>query len=144
MPSILTQRQENFCLNIFKGLTQRESWIQAGYSSKYALTWIDSHACSLANLGKIQARILELRAEVKSELVADEIERQRILSTIARTTPEVTPTPGHIISAIAELNKMDGVYDTRTINFNDIKVLVVREPQREMKEVRELGSGGKS
>jgi len=80
----LSQKQETFTLNLFKGLTQRESWIQAGYSSNYSLAIVDKHACELANKGKIKERLAELREEAKTPLIADYRERQEILSEIAR------------------------------------------------------------
>jgi len=44
-------------------MTQREAWIQAGYSTKYPLAQVDVHACQLANKDKIKVRLAELRAE---------------------------------------------------------------------------------
>ena len=82
----LTQRQEAFTLNLFKGLTQRESWIQAGYSSNYALSNVDRNACVMANTTKIKQRLEELRVEARTADVADFQERQRILSEITRAT----------------------------------------------------------
>jgi len=81
---MLTQKQENFVNNLFKGMTQREAWIQAGYSSKYALTLIDSHACRLAKRDKIQARLEELRNEASSHTVMTEIQRKERLSEFAK------------------------------------------------------------
>lgn len=81
---MLTQKQENFVNNIFQGMTQREAWIKAGYSSKYALSIIDIHACQLAAKDKIKIRLEEMRKEVKSSLIADDIERKEILTEIAR------------------------------------------------------------
>uniref|UniRef100_A0A6M3K2A3 Putative terminase n=1 Tax=viral metagenome TaxID=1070528 RepID=A0A6M3K2A3_9ZZZZ len=81
---MLTSKQEKFALNLFKGLTQRESWIQAGYSDRYVVAWIDSHACRLANSGKIKSRLQELRSAVAKDDVASFEERQRILTELAR------------------------------------------------------------
>lgn len=84
----LNQRQEIFCLNLFQGMTQREAWIQAGYSNRYKVAWIDSHACNLARQAKIQARLAELRDEVKAALVKNTIatveERKERLTEILR------------------------------------------------------------
>jgi len=81
---LLTQRQEKFTQNLFKGLTQRESWIQAGYSDRYALEQIDIHACQLANTDKIKIRLNELNDSLTNPLIADKEERLKILSEIAR------------------------------------------------------------
>ncbi len=151
MYRILTQKQENFCLNIVQGLTQRESWINAGYSSKYSMTAVDIHACQLAGKDRIKIRITELRGEiataVKSNQIADIEERQKILTEITRgRLSQFTDDAGVIdrkkldssaiqaidqqqvmgkmatvtklrlhnpITAIAELNKMDHVYEDR-------------------------------
>jgi len=130
MTRLLTQKQENFTLNLLKGKTQRESWIQAGYSSKYPLVYIDSHACSLANSGKIEARLAELRAEVaatvKSSLIADIKERQERLTQFVREdiVKEGTPIRTSNISSIAELNKMDHIYELGG-NLRDVNVVFV-------------------
>ena len=83
---MLTQRQEQFCLNIFQGMTQREAWVTAGYSGKYAVAIIDKHACELANSGKIKGRIDELRSKLADEAISTEKERRKILTQIQRAT----------------------------------------------------------
>ncbi len=80
----LTQKQETFTQNIFKGMTQREAWIQAGYSSNYALAIIDVHACQLANKDKVKVRYNELQQKAEDESIATVIERKQILTEIAR------------------------------------------------------------
>ncbi len=81
---MLTQKMENFVNNLFQGMTQREAWIQAGYSSKYAMKIIDENACRMANTNKIKTRLEELRQAAKSALVLTAIERKEILSEIGR------------------------------------------------------------
>jgi len=166
----LTQKQENFVNNIFKGLTQRESWIQAGYSSNYALSNVDRNACILAGKTKIKQRLEELRQAAKIPLIANEIERKKILSEISRgklvdyltcgpdrdlinvgkespnqsALQEVTSKTEYDkdgageavvtkvrlhdpVRAIAELNKMERVYEPEggnTININVDKMVV--------------------
>jgi len=80
----LTQKQETFTQNLFKGMTQREAWIQAGYSSNYALSLVDSHACRLANRDKIKARYAELTQKAEDESIATVKERKQILTEITR------------------------------------------------------------
>lgn len=84
MRNILTQKQETFVLNIFKGMTQREAWGKAGYSIKYAPALVDTHACALANTDKIKRRLAELRKIAETEAIADPIERRKILTEIER------------------------------------------------------------
>lgn len=101
---MLTQKQELFTLNLFKGMTQREAWIQAGYSSNYAMAIVDKHACELANAGKIKGRLAELRLPNVNSTKMLVQEREEKLSSIARDVK------GDNIRAIQELNKMDGSY----------------------------------
>ena len=80
----LTPKQERFALNIFEGMSQREAYIQAGYSSKQAFSTIDRNAFELARTNKIVARLEELYQEIKSEKVMLKQERLEVLSEIAR------------------------------------------------------------
>lgn len=80
----LTTRQERFVLNLFSGMTQRESWIQAGYSSNYPMAVVDKNACLLAGKSKIQVRLQELRDKAASERIMDIQERKERLSEIGR------------------------------------------------------------
>lgn len=82
----LTAKQEAFALNLFKGLTQREAWIKAGYSNRYVVAWIDSHACNLAGQAKIQTRLAELRQKVEDAAISTEKERRKLLTQIQRAT----------------------------------------------------------
>jgi len=81
---VLTKRQETFARLIFEGMTQREAWIQAGYSSKYPAPYIDTHACHLANKDKIKTRVAELNQATVDASVATVLERKRILTELAR------------------------------------------------------------
>lgn len=172
MPKLgLTQKQETFTQNLFKGMTQHGAWINAGYSSNYSGSIIDQNACNLAKQSKIQVRLSELRALVSKSNIMTVKERQERLSEISRAnltefidkdgniTLE-TDNPGALqevtvtelrsgqkkpisttntkvklhnpISAIAELNKMDGIYETGglTLKANEIKVLWMTEVSR--------------
>lgn len=80
----LTQKQETFIQNLFKGMSQREAYIQAGYSSKSSVAIIDTHACVLANNDKVLVRLEELRQKVVRDSIATVEERQQILTEIAR------------------------------------------------------------
>jgi len=106
----LTQKQENFVNCIFQGMTQREAWGKAGYSTRYPVPYIDSHACRLANKDKIKARLEELRQDAKSLLVADEIERKKILSEIAR-------------AKLAQFTDDAGVIDKRKLDSHAIQAI---------------------
>ncbi|GAI87124.1 unnamed protein product [marine sediment metagenome] len=80
----LTQKQETFTQNLFKGMSQREAYIEAGYSPKSSMATIDNHACQLANSGKVVARWEELKKKVEDASIATVKERKQILTEIAR------------------------------------------------------------
>ncbi len=83
---MLTQRQENFATNLFRGKTQRQAWIDAGYSSKYSFALIDTHACNLAKTDKIKTRLLELRKKAEDAAINTVVDRKKILTQIERAT----------------------------------------------------------
>ena len=83
MKDKLTQKQENFCLNIFQGMSQREAYIQS-YKPNYAITTIDANASRLASNEKVLKRLTELREKAQNNKIASVIERKEILSEIAR------------------------------------------------------------
>lgn len=80
----LTTKQEQFTLNIFSGMTQREAWIQAGYSSNYSMAVVDSNACALFHTSKIQARFKTLQDKAESDKIMEVKERKERLSEIGR------------------------------------------------------------
>jgi phage terminase small subunit len=61
----LTIKQEKFAQNLFKGMSQREAYINAYNTQNMADKTIDEEACRLANDYKITARIDELTEELK-------------------------------------------------------------------------------
>ena len=83
MKDKLTQKQENFCLNVFQGMSQREAYIQS-YKPNYAITTIDANASRLASNEKVLKRLSELREKAQNSKIASVIERKEILSEIAR------------------------------------------------------------
>lgn len=134
----LTQKQENFTLNILKGMTQREAWIQAGYSSNYALPLVDIHACALARKDKIKIRLSELRESAASPAKMQIAEREERLSFIARENNDgkfgFQRQPN--ITAIQELNKMDNIYEPIKVDLTQgleelLNKLHGRQPQIE-------------
>lgn len=84
MSEHLTPKQDRFARNLFLGSSQREAWIEAGYSSKYPVSVIDSNACRLAATSKIKARFEELQTEADNEAIAPVKERMKRLSEILR------------------------------------------------------------
>lgn len=103
---MLTAKQEAFCLGLFKGLSQREAYLAAGYSSNQQPSTIDEDASRLAKDSKVVARVAELRAIAASDTIATEKERRERLTEIQRKSE----AEANVIRAIAEHNKMDGSY----------------------------------
>lgn len=104
--AFLTAKQEQFALNLFKGLSQRDAYIQAGYSSNQKSSSIDEVASRLTANIKIVSRLSELRASAAGSDIADVVERKRKLTEILRKSE----AEANVIRAIAEHNKMDGSY----------------------------------
>jgi len=71
----LTPKQETFVQGLFKGLSQRKAYIEAGYKHLGKTEgYIDKLACELAKDSKISGRLQELKDEVTNKNIADEIE----------------------------------------------------------------------
>ena len=80
----LTQKQENFAQNLFQGMSQRQAYIKAGYSSNQLPATLDRHAKDLADNDKILTRLEELNNVTLTPLVMSVQERKEKLSKIAR------------------------------------------------------------
>ena len=106
----LTAKQEAYALLLFQGHSQRQAYIQAGYSPNSSPEALDVAACDLAADTKVALRLAELRAKVADGSIATVEERQRLLSKIARTKPQTPVSAGHVIAAAAEISKLRGDY----------------------------------
>ena len=106
----LTQKQEQFTLNLFKGMNQRESYIDA-FNPTYAIPTIDANASILARHQKVLARLTELRQPAVDDSIATVEERKQRLTEITRfqPLPESINARDRVL-AISELNKMEGSY----------------------------------
>jgi len=80
MRTRLTQKQETFCVKYFELGNATEAAIQAGYNRKTAVVIASQNLTKL----NIQARLQELRDEVKSTAIMNVQERQKRLTEIAR------------------------------------------------------------
>ena len=100
MKRLLTQKQERFTLNLFKGMSQREAYIQAGYSSNYKPAALDVNACKMANTAKVLLRLGELNQKAEDASVMSKIERKQRLSEIGRAE-----IPDFIIEDGIKVNK---------------------------------------
>ena len=83
MMIILTQKQEMFTQGIFKGMYQRDAYIEA-YRPSYALSTIDANASRLAHNEKVMARLRELNQAAETDTIASVTERKQVLTEIAR------------------------------------------------------------
>jgi phage terminase small subunit len=118
MNNKLTQKQENFALNIFSGMPQREAYLKAGFSSRQTLPSIDVRACELAKSSKVLVRLAELRAEAKNDKIADYQERQEILSEIARgRLGDFIDTDGEMVKVDSESLKSAALQELKTTHF---------------------------
>ena len=108
MPPLKNKRHELFCLSLFQGMTQKDAAIKAGFSSRSS----DMTASRLMRNDKISARLTELHHKAESPAIMDVRGRKERLSYIAEENNEgkfgYQRQPN--ISAIAELNKMEGDY----------------------------------
>ena len=133
MANRLTNKQETFAVLIFQGMTQRKAWVEAGYTPNYPIEVLDVKASVLANSPKIKARLTELQVRADDELVAPIIERKRIATEVARAEMRQPITAREKVLAIAELNKMEHIYDEKP-QFQDnrtINILVQGDEQRD-------------
>ena len=81
---MLTAKQEKFVLNLFQGMSQREAYTKAGYSTNFAPAIVDKNACVLAKNSKILVRLKELQGKVENAAIMSVSERKERLSEIAR------------------------------------------------------------
>ncbi len=103
MKEKLNMRQKKFAEYYAQSGNASESARQAGYSSKY----INSNVQKLLQNTAISKYIKELNEKQQQDRIITAIERQAILSDIAKNEKE---TPSDRIRAIDILNKMTGEY----------------------------------
>jgi len=118
---MFTQKQENFCQYIFQGKTQHESYALSYNVANMLPASIDRKACELMDNVKIMSRINELRSLVTSKTIAGIVERQEILTKIARSPNDETPD---VIRAVDVLNKMDRLYQDNSTNTTNNTLVI--------------------
>lgn len=109
----LTPKQERFALNLFKGLSQRQAYIQAGYSKNGADNTLDQHAYELASSSEVLARLQELTEEASHKAVMPLHRRFRRLAELADMPVEKEVSAREVVMAIAETNRMTHIYDEK-------------------------------
>ena len=106
----MRQLMENFWLEIVQSGNGTEAYKKAGYkvqSDNAAAVG----AAKLLRKAKVQKRIAELRSEMDSHKIMDAAERRELLTQFAR---DELAAKTDRLKAMDLLNKMDGVYITRT------------------------------
>lgn len=146
----LTYKQEQFVQNRLKGMTQRDAYINAGYSNNKLPAIIDTNASILANSTKILLRVAELNEATESKLVADVKERKQRLTVFIRENLYSKFGINRVanIQAVTELNKMERIYGEQAPAGDIVQnfVFVLPDgtkvlPGEFKKPVRELTSG---
>lgn len=103
MKDKLNARQKKFAEYYAQSGNTVQSAIKAGYSEKYA----NADACKILENPRVSEYIKELTAKAQQDRIITAVERQAILSDIAKSNEELTPDR---IRAIDTLNKMTGEY----------------------------------
>ena len=134
----LTAKQEKFITSYIKLGNATDAAVAAGYSPKTA------YAIGSENLKKpdIVSRRKELEAIIAKACIATPTKRLELLTRIAEHEVETPVSAGHVTMAIAEMNKMERIYEPESRNtYNEIKVLIIREQPKlvpvEFKEVED-------
>lgn len=108
----MTARQRKFAEYYAESGNATQSAVKAGYSKKFAHT----NASKLLNVEEVKAYVQELTEKGQRERIMSALERQALLSDIARDSDEGMPSR---LRAIDLLNKMTGVYIAQDENENE-------------------------
>lgn len=109
----LTAKQEKFCQQYILTGNASEAYRQS-YNTQAKPETIQNKAHAMLKKGDIRARVDELREETKKEFTVSAEQKRRMLYELAINCSQVSPESGKpvnptaTVSAIAELNKMDG------------------------------------
>jgi len=136
----LTQKQETFCLKYFELGNATEAAIAAGYSSKTAVKIASENLTKL----DIVARLRELREAVNTDTIATVKKRKEVLTGIADGEHKEPITARERIQAIAELNKMERVYEEGikvNIDNRTVEIIVTSDTAKKLTEAIIKGEG---
>ena len=107
---MLTAKQEKFCQNILKGMTQADAYRDAYNTDRMTDNAIYTEASLLADNPKISQRIQELRQQISSSSIMSAQERLQWLTDLVQDS--VTNTDAKL-RAMEIMNKMTGEYVTK-------------------------------
>lgn len=108
----MTARQRKFAEYYVESGNATQSAVKAGYSKKFAHT----NASKLLNVEEVKAYMQELTEKGQRERIMSALERQALLSDIARDSDESMTAR---LRAIDLLNKMTGVYIVQDEDENE-------------------------
>ena len=122
MPPLENARHEKFCQAMLTGMSMGDAVREAGYHIKEP----NNYGYRLARIPAVAARRRELQGDSASDTVKSVIERKGRLCQIAW---DKDARHSDAIAAIAELNKMEGIYlpaksETENISI-EIKTIIV-------------------
>lgn len=128
MPREMTDRQRKFCEHLNRGMSAAQAAREAGYSEAYA----DREARQLIEKPQVKAYLDELRADSRTQAVADGTEIREYLTSVLRDKVKDVATGGKELEfihtpmpasertkAAQELAKLDGHYAPTRV---DVKV----------------------
>lgn len=135
----LTPKQEKFVQGLISGLSQRESYKQAGYSVKDKTDeYIDVRACELLKNSKVSVRYNELIGEHKEKALWTREEAVRDLIWIKNRSRQDIEMIGvkqansnAFINAIKELNVLQDLYPKDEV-VNDTQENEIADMLRKM------------
>lgn len=113
MANKLTQKQENFCQQYILTGNAAQAYRNA-YDTQAKPETVQNKAYVLLKRDDIRARVEILRQSAQKEFTVSAEEKRKLLYELAMTCSQTSDdtgkpmNPSAVISAIAELNKMDG------------------------------------
>lgn len=126
MPILDNIKHETFVQCLLKGMSQRQSYLEAyPNSKKWKNATVDNKASKLANTSEVLARLQELQERSENQAIASVTRRKMILTEILEDEEEKA---NDRIKAIDSLNKMEMIGgENVNVNKNPYNELSVEE-----------------
>ena len=126
MPILDNIKHETFVQCLLKGMSQRQSYLEAyPNSKKWKNATLDNKASKLANTSEVLARLQELQERSENQAIASVTRRKMILTEILEDEEEKA---NDRIKAIDSLNKMEMIGgENVNVNKNPYNELSVEE-----------------
>lgn len=135
-----TLREQRFIQNYLETGKKQQAAIDAGYPEKSAHVY----ASRLLRKAKIKAVIEKYRQELKDDLIMSLTERKIKLSDIAREnihSAKGTLLRGGNVSAIKELNLMEGVYENTGLVVDNRQYNIIVDSERTKNYLEQAQTG---